>query len=468
MQLSNGMHIGKLPPRIDPRTLQFNRYRTGLPTPPDQIGHENLIAAANWGMLGNGPDNTVQPGFQGAGDCVFAGGDHETLLWTTEGGNPAEFNGKTAISDYSAVTGYVIGDPNTDVGTDVITALNYRRKTGLIDILGNRHKIGAYVALDVSKINAGDFSEFDEALFLFGAVAIGIRFPASAMTQFDNGQPWDVVADDGGIEGGHYIPAVEKYPDGTSDCVTWAKPQRVTAAFWSKYVDEAYAILSPEMLRQDKSPEGFDLAQLQTDLAEIDSANTAGPAVTGIDPSSGQAGSSVTITGSGFTGATQVLFGGVAANFSVGDDTAITAIVPAGTGTVDIAVYVSSIQSATGTADQFTYAVTPDPSKQIIGQVGNPVLQAFGKSITMDVAPVLLDIGGGGRVMVPVRFDAESRGDQVDWDEATKTFTITPAVDPATAAELETTKATLATTQAKLADVLSLLAKVKTDLGFPG
>src|SRR4029077_18940153 len=102
------------------------------PPPPTEFGHEKLVAANGWQMLGNGPDNTVSPGFQGAGDCVFAGGGHETMLWTLEAGSGAEFTGATAISDSSAVTGYNPKDPNSDQGTDVREALKYRQNTGLI------------------------------------------------------------------------------------------------------------------------------------------------------------------------------------------------------------------------------------------------------------------------------------------------------------------------------------------------
>ena len=74
--------LGKKPATYDKRDLQFAHYRTkaALPPHPKQFGHENLIAANAWQMLGNGPDNTVFEGFQGAGDCVFAGGDHESML----------------------------------------------------------------------------------------------------------------------------------------------------------------------------------------------------------------------------------------------------------------------------------------------------------------------------------------------------------------------------------------------------
>ena len=273
MPLPNGMHLGKQPPRLDPRTLQYAKYRltTALPAvPPGDIGHEGIVA--DWPMCGNGPDDSVYPGFQGAGDCVFAGGDHETQLWTTEGGTPAAFNGSTAISDYSAVTGYNPDVPSSDQGTDVLTALNYRRNTGLLDLAGNRrHKIGAFLAMDVSRIKAGDFGELYEALYLFDTVAIGINFPDTAMNQFDTGQIWDVVSG-AAIEGGHYIPLTYIYADGTMDVVTWAKLQRMTAAFLSAYCDEAYAILSPEMLKGGISIDGFDLAQLQADLAALDTA----------------------------------------------------------------------------------------------------------------------------------------------------------------------------------------------------
>ena len=66
------------------------------------------------------------------------------------------------------------------------------------------------------------------------------------------------------------------------------------------------------------------------------------PAVTGLSVSSGAAGSTVTVTGANFSGAAghlQVLFGNTAATgVTVLDDSHVTAVVPAGTGTVDVRV----------------------------------------------------------------------------------------------------------------------------------
>ena len=89
------------------------------------------------------------------------------------------------------------------------------------------------------------------------------------------------------------------------------------------------------------------------------SGTAAAPAVAGVSPSAGAAagGDSVAITGSGFTGATDVAFGAAsAASMTVDSDIQITATSPAGSGTVDITVTTPAGTSAQDPADQFTYA----------------------------------------------------------------------------------------------------------------
>ncbi len=86
------------------------------------------------------------------------------------------------------------------------------------------------------------------------------------------------------------------------------------------------------------------------------------PSVTGVSPSSGptSGGNSVNITGSGFTGATNVNFGGVGASFSVNNDGSITATAPAGAvGTIDVTVTTSAETSPTSFSDLYTYVVRP-------------------------------------------------------------------------------------------------------------
>jgi hypothetical protein len=80
-----------------------------------------------------------------------------------------------------------------------------------------------------------------------------------------------------------------------------------------------------------------------------------GPVVSSLSPASGPVGTTVTISGSGLTGATLVSFGGVAATFTVNNDAQITASVPSGTpiGTVDVRVTTPSGTSPNTAADNF-------------------------------------------------------------------------------------------------------------------
>ena len=86
------------------------------------------------------------------------------------------------------------------------------------------------------------------------------------------------------------------------------------------------------------------------------------PTVTAVSPNTGppSGGNSVTISGSGFTGATGVDFGtNPATSFIVNSDTSITAVEPAGMGVVDVTVTSSGGTSGTNPVDQFTYVAAP-------------------------------------------------------------------------------------------------------------
>jgi len=106
------------------------------------------------------------------------------------------------------------------------------------------------------------------------------------------------------------------------------------------------------------------------------------PAVTGISPNTGTTagGTSVTLTGTVFTGATAVKFGTVGAtNVIVVSPTSITATAPAGTGTVDVTVVTGGGTSATSASDQFTY--TAGPSVTAVSPVSGPLTS--GTSVTL-------------------------------------------------------------------------------------
>jgi hypothetical protein len=99
------------------------------------------------------------------------------------------------------------------------------------------------------------------------------------------------------------------------------------------------------------------------------------PAVTGVAPASGPAagGTTVTITGTNFTGATSVSFGGVAAaGFTVISATSMTATSPAGAGMVDVVVTNPFGSSVPGAGDRFTYVptITVSPTTLPVAEAG--------------------------------------------------------------------------------------------------
>jgi hypothetical protein len=99
----------------------------------------------------------------------------------------------------------------------------------------------------------------------------------------------------------------------------------------------------------------------------------AAPTVTAIAPSSGpgRGGRVVTITGTNFSGATVVSFGGSSATFlNVTSATRIVAGSPPGSGTVDVTVTAVGGTSATSPADQFSYI--PQPAVTAISPNGGP------------------------------------------------------------------------------------------------
>jgi hypothetical protein len=132
-------------------------------------------------------------------------------------------------------------------------------------------------------------------------------------------------------------------------------------------------------------------------------------AVTAVSPASGPAGTTVTVTGTGFAGVSAVDFGTVAAtSFSVTGPTSLTATAPAGSGTVAVTVTTALGTSATSSADQFSYvpaSYTPVNTTAYARLTGSGA-EALGSSVALDsagtealvVAPAAA--GGGGAVYV--------------------------------------------------------------------
>jgi hypothetical protein len=203
-----------------------------------------------WGMLGN----------DYVGDCTCADGGHQIMLHTANCGQIFVPTTQDVMTAYSAVSGYNAADPNTDEGAAESDVCKYMQTTGIAG-----HKSVMWAAVDPDNVTLIKWT-----VQLFGACRIGVSLPQSCLDQFDQGQPWTVVADDGGFAGGHDVPIVKYEGDDAYYVVTWGKVQKMDKAFLIKYADEAYVEAYPDFIQKNGvAPSGLNLNQLLVDMVQL-------------------------------------------------------------------------------------------------------------------------------------------------------------------------------------------------------
>lgn len=256
--------LGRLPEdQSRPRLRLTAHLRAGAAPPPAVDWYSHVPA---WGMEGNDQ----------WGCCVFAGNAH-LVEQQTALGEDMEVAVTTAqtLAEYSRVTGFDPGaGPSganpTDRGALVQDGLADLRRNGLAG-----QKIAAFARCDHTST-----AEIQTALAEFGCADFGVQLPRSAMDQFDAGEPWDVVADDGGILGGHCILAVG-YDARYVYVVTWGRVVPVTYAWLRAYLEEAWAVISADWAGEGgKTPTGVDLRSLGEEFAALTGESNPFPAVT--------------------------------------------------------------------------------------------------------------------------------------------------------------------------------------------
>jgi len=227
-----------------------------LPPTPAVFGHQNLVPAKGWGMLGNDQ----------CGNCTIAGPMHVEMLWNAVAGRRVRFTPLDAVDDYGSVSGYVPGNPLTDLGCDMVTVAKYWQATGMRDCADTRHRIGASLSIDGSAAGAPNLSHVYLSAYLFGAAGIGITLPQSADDQFTKGEPWTDV---GSASTGeyHFVPVIARGPLGLG-FVTWGEFCWMSEGFFQTNCREALVYLTQEDLVAGKSPEGYDYSALLADLPE--------------------------------------------------------------------------------------------------------------------------------------------------------------------------------------------------------
>lgn len=241
-------HGGRLANDPTKPRLHYSEFLTTTPSFPDAVDY--LSKVTNWPMYLN----------DRLGDCTCAAVGHVVEAESEYGqGSTQTITDNDVETAYEAVSGY---NPTTgahDDGCVMQDVLSYWRKTG----------IGGHNILAFAEVDHTNQDELRAAMNTFGSLYIGINFPGSAMDQFNNGQPWDVVKGSS-IEGGHCIHGGAYQVGNNWKVVTWGAVQEMTQAFWDKYVEEAWIVITPEWLSAaGQSPTGLDLYGLGQQLSVL-------------------------------------------------------------------------------------------------------------------------------------------------------------------------------------------------------
>ena len=246
--LAAQVKLGKLSARVDPRTLSLARYvdREVLPAPPPSF--DLSVRVPEWPMYAN----------DRLGDCTTAAAGHMIEAWTAAAaGSVVEVPEAAVLAAFDAVK---IVDPVTgEEGAVELDVLKLWRSAGI-----GGHRIGAF-----ARVARDDRDLVATGAWLFGGLYIGLQLPLRAADQ----DVWDWTGrldgpDAPGSWGGHAVDVVA-YDEGGLTVVTWGALKRMTWAFWGRYCDEAWCVLSTDYLAGGRSPAGFAFEALRRDLVLV-------------------------------------------------------------------------------------------------------------------------------------------------------------------------------------------------------
>lgn len=239
-----------------PRLKLKNYLMRGMPAPPASCDYTPSALSA----LSNIYDNDT------LGDCVIAGMAHIVGVLTGNAGpSPFIYSNDQIIALYSAIGGYVPGDPATDQGCDEQTALNYWENNGAP---AGSHKIAGWLAVDAS-----DPTEYRTALWLFENLYFGIELPDQWVNPMPSasGFVWD-LAGPADPKNGHCVAGVAYNAEGVT-IDTWGMTGLITDGAIAHYAVQAsggelYTVVSQDGLTQatQTAPNGFDWSQLVADF----------------------------------------------------------------------------------------------------------------------------------------------------------------------------------------------------------
>ena len=230
---------GRLPATRPAALKDLDVYATGvLPQPPVKVAIPDIELPID----GNAT----------YGDCTMAGLDHVTrvsrALYGDYGVLPTEAE---------LVAKYLELSPN-DEGLVEATLLRRWQTQGL-GLFGGKPRAYAPVA-------PKDNLQIMQSIAFYGTCYFGVVVGAPQQEQFAKDEPWEWV--EGQEEDGHCIVGVG-YDSGGVYSATWGGVTYTPWGFLAHSLEEAWCILTDQLVEAKGDALGLDLAALEADLARI-------------------------------------------------------------------------------------------------------------------------------------------------------------------------------------------------------
>jgi hypothetical protein len=260
--LGHRVHFGRRPEVAPGPHFRLKNYLlASLPDEPASIDYThagNSTSAALANIDGN----------DSLGDCVIAWLYHQLALWTGNAtGTAYQPTLEQVIAMYSAIGGYVPGDPSTDQGCDMSSAMNWIVAHGYAN---GDHPVGWV------RVDGTNAKEVRQAVWLFEGCGFGMGLPDAYVNPFPagNGFTWGV----GGAsdpQNGHAFLGAGYTANGVV-IDTWGLLGTFTYDAIAAYATaqsggEIDILLSGDMIAKaaQKAPNGFDWASLVADFDSI-------------------------------------------------------------------------------------------------------------------------------------------------------------------------------------------------------
>jgi hypothetical protein len=258
--------LGRLPRAHDPTIPHLSALLAGktVEAPPPSVDYTHGMPQAP-NKFGTMLNDTL-------GDCTCAAFYHARQVWTHHGGGATQTAPDQDVELlYEGACGYKPSQGGEGPGGNEQHVLKYIHTAGAP--IGKDgppvEKILGFVEVDPRIID-----DVKRTIYESGVAYIGFNVPANIMP--DNAPPleeWTVAPGNPKIVGGHAV-VLPGYTADYAIVISWGQLYKMTWQFFSKYVDEVYAITDTSWTASAKNgkltlPAGLTLAELKAQMSKL-------------------------------------------------------------------------------------------------------------------------------------------------------------------------------------------------------